>query len=93
MKLTIKSTEVHKKEGTSKKTGKPYTMYTQLGQAECEDFRTTCELTLGDDAKPHPVGEYTIDFDRSVIVGQYGDFRFKRELVLVPAKPALAKAS
>lgn len=92
MKITIKSTEVHTKEGTSKRTGKDYTMHTQRGMAETEDYRQTVELTLGDDAKPHPVGEYSVDWDRSVQVGQYGEFRFARVLHLVPLRAA-AKAA
>jgi hypothetical protein len=92
MKITIKNADVFTKEGISKKTNKPYTMHTQKATAETDEFRNTVELTLGDDAKPYPVGEYTIDFDRSVQVDQYGNFRFARQLVLVPLRAA-AKAA
>lgn len=88
MKITIKSTNIETKEGTSSKTGKPYTLYLQTAEAETVEFRAKLELTLGDDAKAYPVGEYSVDWDRSVVVDQYGSFRFARQLVLIPARAA-----
>lgn len=90
MKITIKSTDVHRKDGTSKRTGNPYTLFTQQAEAETPAFRQQLELTLGDDGKAYPVGVYDLDWDASVRVSQYGDLQFNRQLVLVPRTAAKA---
>jgi hypothetical protein len=90
MKIKITSTEVETKSGKSKRTGNEYTMHTQAATAENARFRVPVRLTLGDDAKPFPIGDYEVDFDASVSISNYGDFGFNRQLTLVPFKAARA---
>lgn len=90
MRVNVTSEEVETKSGTSKKTGKPYTVHEQKATAENSRFRMPVRLTLGDDGKPYPIGAYDVDFEASVKIGQYGDFGWERQLVLVPVKSAKA---
>lgn len=93
MRITITSTAVETKSGTSKKTGKPYTVHEQRATAENSRFRMPVRLTLGDDGKPYPEGQYDVDLDASVKIGQYGDFGWERQLVLVPVAASGKRAA
>lgn len=90
MKITVRTEHVETRSGTSGKTGKPWTMHTQEVTAETDEFRGTMKLTLADDGKPVPLGEYDVDWDKSVRIGQFGDPVFKRQLVLVSRRAAKA---
>lgn len=93
MKIKVTSDAVETRSGESKKSGKPYTMHTQHATAENEHFRQPIRLTLGDDGKPYPIGDYECDLEAAVQINQYGDIGFKRVLPLKALKPALSKAS
>lgn len=90
MKVHIKSAEVRVKTGTSAKTGKPWSMRSQECQFECERFRVSGQLTLGDEQPPFPPGTYEVDFDQSVKANAYGEIALARSLVLLPVKAAKA---
>jgi len=66
---------------------------TQEATAENPKFRQRIRLDLGKN-DPYPVGEYTVDLEEAISVGDFGDLKLARKLPLVPvaAKPALAKA-
>lgn len=91
--ITINSTEVQTKQGTSQKTGKPWSRREQAATAETDAFRMPIRLALGDQQAPHAPGTYTIDFDRSITVGPYGDLQFARVLVLKPLAEVAKKAA
>ncbi|MGV8955919.1 MAG: single-stranded DNA-binding protein [Cypionkella sp.] len=91
-KIRVKNTDVEIKEGISGKTGKPYKLFLQEAEAETAEYRAKLELSLPDNGKPYAVGEYLVDWNRSIVVDQYGQFRFTRQLVLTPvAAPANAR--
>ena len=90
MKITINSTYVDEKKW--QKGDRSGVIRTQEAMAENAMFRNRIRLDLGkNDA--FPVGEYTVDLEQAVSVGDFGDLKLARRLPLVPAKPALAKAS
>lgn len=93
MKITITNTDVDTRKGDSKKTGKPYVMHTQGATAENNRFRMPIRLTLGDDGKAYPAGEYELDLEAAVQINQYGDVGFLRVLPLKLVKLAAVKAA
>lgn len=81
MKITITNTTVSEKSW--QKGERSGVIRTQEAQAECPKFRQRIRLDIGKDA-PFPVGEYTLDLDDAVSVGDYGDLKLSRRLPLVP---------
>lgn len=90
MKITITSTHVDEKNW--QKGERSGVIRTQEAVAENPKFRNRIRLDLGKD-QPYPVGEYTVDLEDAISVGDFGDLKLARRLPLVAAKPALAKAS
>lgn len=90
MKITITSTHVDEKKW--QKGDRSGVIRTQEAQAENRNFRQRIRLDLGKN-EPYPVGEYSLDLEDAISVGDFGDFKLARRLPLVPVKPALAKAS
>jgi hypothetical protein len=82
MRITIQSEEVQVKEGTSKRTGKPYSIKTQKATAETSEFRMPCRLTLGDDQAAYAPGVYEVDATKALKVNGFGDFELVRVLPL-----------
>ena len=90
MKITVNSTHVEEKKWT--KGERSGVIRTQEAVAENVNFRQRIRLDLGtNDA--YPVGEYSVDLEQAVSVGDFGDLKLARRLPLMPVKPALAKAS
>lgn len=93
MRLTFSSTHVDTKGGNSAKTGKPWTRREQEAIAETERFRMPVRITLGDQQAPYAPGVYTLDFDASVTVGQWGDLQFARVLSIKPLAETAKRAA
>lgn len=92
MKITILSSYVEEKSW--QKGDRSGVIRTQEAVAECPRFRQRIRLDLGKNDS-WPVGEYTVDLEEAISVGDFGDLKLARRLPLVPvnaAKPALAKA-
>lgn len=90
MKVTITSTIVNEKQWS--KGDRSGVIRTQDAQAECSKFRQRIRLDLGKDPA-FPAGEYTVDLEDAISVGDFGDLKLARRLPLVPvAKPARAVA-
>lgn len=89
MKITITSTVVNEKPW--QKGERSGVIRTQEAQAECSKFRQRIRLDIGKDS-PFPVGEYTVDLEDAISVGDFGDLKLSRRLPLVPfvAKPVRA---
>lgn len=93
MRISIDSTEVNTKSGTGK-NGKPYSIATQTAFVDTgKRYPAECRIRLADENKPWPVGEYTIDFEKSVFVGAYDRLTLSEEVVLVPMGEADKQAS
>lgn len=52
-----------------------------------EDFPVPFRIRLGDGQPPYPPGHYLVD-SSSFEVGQYGDLKIGRRVMLVPVAPA-----
>jgi hypothetical protein len=93
MKITIDSTEVAERSGTSAQ-GKPYRIRTQTVYADLgKRYPSEVRIRLKDDAPAYAKGDYDIDLSHSVYVSKYGSLALSEELVLTPAKPAAARAA
>lgn len=80
MKITITSSHVEEKKW--QKGDRSGVIRTQEATAENASFRQKIRLDLGkNDA--YPVGEYTLDLEEAVSVGEFGDFKLARRLPLV----------
>ncbi|WP_109014409.1 single-stranded DNA-binding protein [Novimethylophilus kurashikiensis] len=98
LKIEIKSAEIETRHGTSARTGKPFTIRSQIAYAHTLERNGTprayperISINLEDDDQPYPVGTYTLD-DRSVYVGDFGRLMLGRP-VLVPVKSNLQAAA
>lgn len=88
MKIEIKSAEVREKAGTSKRTGRPYSIREQSAYLHVagEAYPVRCVLQVEDGAEPYAPGVYeTADELR---VGDFGRLAVSRGLRLVPLKRA-----
>lgn len=88
MKITIESSYVEEKSWN--KGDRSGVIRTQEAVAECPRFRQRIRLDLGkNDAWPK--GEYTVDLEEAISVGDFGDLKLARRLPLVAVnKPASA---
>ena len=92
MKVTISSTHVDEKQWA--KEGRSGVIRTQEATAECSKFRQRIRLDLGKD-QAFPVGEYTVDLEDAISVGDFGDLKLARRLPLRAVeqpKPAVKAA-
>lgn len=89
MKITIASTYVDEKKW--QKGDRSGVIRTQEATAECRNFRQRIRLDLGKN-DPFPVGEYTLDLEDAINVGDFGDLKLARRLPLVPVKAPAATA-
>ena len=85
MKITITSTDVDEKHW--QKGDRSGVIRTQQAQAECAKFRQRIRLDIGKDA-PFPVGQYTVDLEDAINVGDFGDLKLSRRLPLVSVAAA-----
>lgn len=85
MKIEVKSVDVNVKAGTSKKTGKPYSIREQGAYlfVEGEPYPQRCVLQLGDEQAPYGVGLY--DTADEMRVGAFGRLEVSRSMRLVGA--------
>lgn len=91
MKITVSSLNVDEKQWA--KNGRSGVIRTQQATAENAKFRQQIRLDLGNN-DPFPLGEYTVDLEDAISVGDFGDLKLARRLPLVPVKPvASAKAA
>lgn len=86
MKIIVEATEVRTRSGISSKTGKPWQMHEQSALLRGERVMGEIRLDLEAADKPYPVGEYEIDFERSIGIGSYGSVTFRPVLKAVEAK-------
>lgn len=98
LKIEVKSTEVETRTGTSPRTGKPYTIRSQVAYAftlerngQPRSYPERISLNLEDNDQPYPVGVYYLD-DRSVYVGDFGRLMLGRP-ILTPVKQNLQAAA
>lgn len=81
MNLTIDSTEVHTKSGTSQRTGKPYEIREQGAWLHTGGkFPVACRIPLERDQAPYAPGEYEITTPLSV--GRFEALQVNRSLGL-----------
>ena len=92
MKITITSNYVDEKKW--EKGDRSGVIRTQEAMAETARFRNTIRLDLGKN-DPFPPGEYPLDVEQAISVGDFGDLKLARKLplVLVKAAPTVAKAA
>lgn len=90
--MKIKITSTHVDEKRWQKGDRSGVIRTQEAEAENHKFRQRVRLDLGTN-EPYPVGDYTVDLEDAISVGDFGDFKLARRLPLQAVKPALAKAS
>lgn len=86
MKITITSTHVEEKRWS--KGDRSGVIRTQEAMAETPRFRQIIRLDLGPTNEAHPVGEYVLDLEQAVSVGDFGDLKIARRLPLVPVASA-----
>ena len=85
MKIEIKSNDVGVKSGTSKRTGKPYSIREQVGylHQDGEAYPVRCVLNLEDGQEPYAPGVY--ETANELYVGDFGRLAVSRSMRLVPA--------
>lgn len=88
MKVTISSTEVESKAWS--KGERSGVIRTQKAMFETRKFRREGRLDLGKDAQAFPVGEYTVDAEELLDVGDFGDLKVARRFPLQPVNKARA---
>lgn len=87
MRISIESTEVHTKNGTSSRTGKPYSIREQGAYLHTgAKYPVACRIPLGDEQAPYPPGDYEITSPLSV--GRFESLQVNRNLGLVLVKSA-----
>lgn len=84
MKIEIKSAETVTKSGTSKRTGKPYSIVEQVGYlfVQGEAYPQRCVLQIDDGVQPYQPGIY--DTADELRVGDFGRLSVSRGLRLLP---------
>jgi len=89
MKITVTSTHVEEKKW--EKGDRSGVIRTQEAMAENAYFRNRVRLDLGKEPA-YPVGEYELDLEASVSVGDFGDFKLARKpkLTRIESKPVKA---
>lgn len=92
MRITISSTEVTSKSGTSQKTGKPWSIREQACSAENSRMRVPAILTLGHNQEPHAPGIYEVDFEQALQVDRFGGFSLARVIPLRRVSDAKPKS-
>lgn len=98
LKVTVETEAVDVKNGTSAKTGKPYSireqeawilMYGKDGKPYPHPQKF--KLTLDDDQeKPYPLGQYILD-PASLYIDRFGQIAIRARLRPAPAAPAQVK--
>lgn len=76
MKITIETNIVKTRDGVASRTGKPYSMRTQAAFLRGDRVAGEIELLLANDQQAYQLGDYEIDLERSVTIGNFGSLRF-----------------
>jgi len=84
MKIVIDSDLVITRSGVSSRTDKPYTMREQRMRVMSDYLRGPAVINLAENQQPYPPGEYDIDLEQSVSIGNFGSIQFVRDLVIKP---------
>jgi hypothetical protein len=87
MKIVVENTAIRSRSGISSKTGKPWEMHEQTALLRGERVMGEIRLDVEAPDKPYPVGEYEIDFERSIGIGAYGSITFRPVLKAIESKP------
>lgn len=84
MRIEIKSSEVNVKAGTSKRTGKPYSITEQVGYLHVsgEAYPVRCVLQIEEGQQAYAPGLY--DTQDELFVGDFGRLGVSRQMKLVP---------
>ncbi|KAB8191349.1 hypothetical protein FKV24_008040 [Lysobacter maris] len=90
MRITITSTHVDEKKW--EKGDRSGVIRTQEATAENKFFRNRVRLDLGKEPA-YPVGEYELDLEENVSVGDFGDFKLARKPKLHRVEAAKPKAA
>lgn len=82
MKIEVKSSEVNVKSGTSKKSGKPYSIREQVAylHVQGEAYPQRCVLQLEDEQQPYAPGVY--ETANELYVGDFGRLAVSRRMTL-----------
>lgn len=99
LKIQIETMVVDTKNGTSAKTGKPYSIREQEAWAYTFDRNGTqhphpqrVRITLDDDQQPYTIGTYTID-PASIYVDRFGQMALRLRLKPVASSLNQPKAA
>ena len=85
--LTIEIIEAPITSNTIKGKNGDFQIYSQTGYAYTGDkFPVKCSVQIESKMEPHSVGMHNVDFQRSVVVDNYGSLSLARRLVLIPVK-------
>ena len=89
MKIEVKSAEVGVQSGTSKRTGKPYSIRKQVAwlHTEGEPYPQRFELQLGDEEKPYEPGLYETENELFVDARNFNRLGVSRSIQLVRVAP------
>lgn len=91
MRITIETTNVTQKGGTSQRTGKPYSIREQEGWLHTgARYPLACKLALGKDQAPYQPGDYIVE--NALTVDRFCALVVNRDLRLVAA-PRATKAA
>lgn len=88
MKIEVKSSELNVKSGTSKRTGKPFSITEQSAylHMDGEAYPVRCVLPIEDGAQAYAPGMY--ETASELTVGDFGRLSVSRKLRLVPVRKA-----
>jgi len=89
VKIEISSTEVDTFSGVSKRTGKDFTMHSQVGwmHKQGQPYPEKVKLSLDNPQASHAVGLYELS-PTSFVVGKFGDIDIRPKLVRLADKKA-----
>jgi hypothetical protein len=84
MKVIIENSTANERSGN--KNGRNWTMRTQEARLQSPMLAGRIELTLRDNQAPYVAGEYDLDLEKSLEIGNFGTLMMGRFLHLTPAK-------
>lgn len=85
LKVIFENSEASSRSGTSR-DGRPYTIRSQEARLVGELIAGPITVSLTDTQPPYPPGEYLLDLDKSVRIGQYGSLQISPRLALTLQK-------
>lgn len=98
LKVIVKSIDIAQREGTSRR-GQPYKIrsqdayiHTYLADGRQAPYPERFALNLEDGQEPYPVGEYTLDTDPCIYVGDFGRLTLGRPRLVAVTQGVKAAA-